>query len=306
MTEQEPIINPELPICDAHHHLWDRLGDRYLVEEFLRDTGGGHNIVSSVFVGCKTMYRTDGPPEMAPVGETEFIERTTAPMQTTKTRVAAGIVGNADLRLGDAVAPVLEAHIAAGKGRFRGIRLGGNWKVNPKWREGFKHLRKYGLSFDAFNAGTLAEVAELARAFPDTTIILNHVGGVLGIGPFAPNRDELLPAWRRGIQELSTYPNAVVKFGGLGMATFGFGWAGRPNPPDSQEMAKAIAPYFMDCVESFGADRCIFESNFPPDRVSYSYTTLWNAFKRIVKDFSPDEQSALFYDNAVRVYRLTD
>ncbi|RJQ37928.1 MAG: amidohydrolase [Dehalococcoidia bacterium] len=306
MTEQEQIINPEQPICDAHHHLWDRPGDRYLVEEFLRETIGGHNIVKSVFVGCKTMYRQDGPPEMSPVGETEFIERITAPTRTGKTKVAAGIVGTADLTLGAAVAPVLEAHIAAGKGRFRGIRVIGNWKVNPKWREGFNYLEKYGLSFDAFNTGTLSEVAELARTFPDTTIILNHIGGVLPIGPFAPDHERMVAEWRRGIEELSSCPNAVIKFGGLGMRTFGFGWAERETKPDSIEMAKIVKPYFMDCVENFGADRCLFESNFPPDRVSYSYTVLWNAFKRITKDFSPDEQAALFCSNAARVYRLGD
>ena len=308
MLEHEEIVNPDLPICDAHHHLWDRPNDRYLVEEFLQDTGVGHHIVKSVFVQCKTMYRQDGPPEMQPVGETEFIERITAPAlsgQQRITRVAAGIVSFADLTLGVAVAPVLEAHLIAGKGRFRGIRMIGKWKVNPKWREGFACLEKYGLTFDAFNTGTFTEVAELARAFPATTIILNHIGGVLGIGPFSPKRDDVLAEWRYGISVLADCSNVVIKLGGLGMSSFGFGWAERTTKPDSVELAQAITPYYLECIEKLGIRRCMFESNFPVDRVSYSYTVMWNAFKRIVHNFSVNEQSALFHDTAVRVYRLT-
>lgn len=303
MKDKEQIINPGLPICDAHHHLWDRPGDRYLVEEFLKDTGGGHRIAKSVFIGCKTMYRQDGPPKMQPVGETEFIERITAPAQKSATKVAAGIVSFADLSLGAAVAPVLEAHVAAGKRRFRGIRTS-RPQGNPKWREGFACLEKYNLSFDAWQTGTLAEVADLAKAFPATTIILNHLGGPFGIGPVSEKRDEVISEWRRGLAALAACPNVVIKLGGLGMRSFGFGWAERPTPADSVELARRMAPYYLECIEKLGTGRCLFESNFPVDRVSYSYTAMWNAFKRIVKDFSPYEQSALFFDNAVRVYRL--
>jgi predicted TIM-barrel fold metal-dependent hydrolase len=303
MTDKEAIINPNLPICDAHHHLWDRPDNRYLVEDFLRDTGSGHRIVSSVFIGCKTMYRRDGPPELQPVGETEFIERITAPTQNSETKVAAGIVGFADLALGEAVAPVLEAHIVAGKGRFRGIRSN-KWLGNPKWLEGFSCLGRYNLSFDAWQTGSLTEVADLARVFPNTTIILNHIGGAFGIGPFSENRKEVLDEWRRGMTALAECHNVVVKLGGLGMGSFGFGWAGRENPPDPVEIAKAIAPYCLECIKKFGTSRCMFESNFPVDRVSYSYDVIWNAFKLVVKGFSPGEQSALFYENARGVYHL--
>ncbi|MFA5315908.1 MAG: amidohydrolase family protein [Dehalococcoidales bacterium] len=305
--ENEEILNPDLPICDAHHHLWDRPNDRYLVREFLRDTGSGHNIVKTVFVGCKTMYRQDGPVEMRPVGETEFIERITAKnlsSQQGTIQVAAGIIGFADLTLGMAIEPVLEAHITAGKGRFLGIRMVGKWKTNPKWREGFACLGKYGLNFDAFNIGTFAEVAELAGAFPATTIILNHIGGVLGIGPFSSERDDMIAKWRHGISLLPEHPNIFIKLGGLGMASFGFGWAERTTKPNSIEIARTIAPYYLECIEKFGTKRCMFESNFPVDRISYSYNSIWNAFKLIVKDFSPDEQSDLLHNTAVRAYRL--
>ncbi|MFH0941475.1 MAG: amidohydrolase family protein [Chloroflexota bacterium] len=308
LNQEETPINPDQPICDAHHHLWDRPNDRYLVEEFLKDTGGGHRIVKTVFVGCKTMYRPDGPPEMQPTGETEFIEQITAPLQNGRggtTEVAAGMVSFADLSLGAAVAPVLEAHIAAGKGRFRGIRTN-RPRGNPKWREGFACLEKYGLSFDAWQTGTLAEVADLAKAFPATTIILNHIGGPFGIGPMSAKRDEVLGEWRRGLTALAGCPNVVIKLGGLGMRSFGFGWAERPSPPGSVELARAMAPYYLECIEKLGTSRCMFESNFPVDRVSYSYAVMWNAFKRLVKDFSKGEQSALFCDTAVRVYRLAE
>lgn len=304
MLRPEEPINPDLPICDAHHHLWDRPDDRYLVEEFLRDTSGGHRIVKTVFVGCKTMYRPDGPQEMQPVGETEFIARITDPSQEGRTRVAAGIVSFANLNLGAAVAPVLEAHLAAGKGRFRGIRTS-KPLADRKWREGFACLEKYGLSFDAWQTHQLTGVADLAKAFPATTIILNHIGGPFGIGPLSEQHEEMITEWQRGITALANCPNVFIKLGGLGMRSFGFGWHGRKNPPSSVELARSMAPYYLWCIEKFGVDRCVFESNFPVDKLSYSYNVMWNAFKRIVEDFSVNDQLALFHDTAVKAYRLT-
>lgn len=252
------------------------------------------------------MYRQEGPLDMQPVGETEFIERITARTQNQNgtTRVAAGIVSFADLGLGTAVAPVLEAHIAAGKGRFRGIRSN-RPQGNPKWRDGFACLEKYGLSFDSWQTGTLTEIADIAKAFPATTIILNHIGGPFGIGPLSSKRDEVVSEWHRGLASLAHYPNVLVKLGGLGMRSFGFGWHEQTEPPTPDEMARTMAPYYLECIEKFGPGRCMFESNFPVDRVSYSYSALWSAFKLIVKDLSPDEQSALLHDTAARAYRLT-
>jgi predicted TIM-barrel fold metal-dependent hydrolase len=326
---EEPI-DPELPICDPHHHLWDWPtrrdfpGSRYLLEELLQDIGDGHNIVKTVFVQCGSMYRAEGPEEMRPVGETEFVQGVAARSasgQYGTTRVAAGIVSHADLTLGAAVATVLEAHIAASGNRFRGIRHMTAWDATPaiasfagtptllldsRFREGFACLRKYGLSFDAWlYHPQLTQLVDLARAFPDTVIILNHIGGPLGIGPYAESREEEYQQWRNGIAELSTCPNVVVKLGGLGMPAAGLGLNERTPPPDSAELAKVMKPYYHFCIEQFGANRCMFESNFPVDKVSYPYTVMWNAFKRISKDFSREDRAALFHGTAVRVYRLT-
>ena len=328
----EEIIEPDLPICDPHHHLWDRAAredrprDTYLLEELLQDIGDDHNIVKTVFVDCRSMYRQGGPEEMRCVGETEFVQGIAAQSasgQYGTTRVAAGIVSHADLTLGAAVAPVLEAHIAASVNRFRGIRHSTVWDDSPeitrymspprwllsdsKFREGFGYLQKYGLSFDAWlYHHQITELADLARAFPDTTIILDHIGGLIGIGPYAGKREEIFQQWKSSIAEISTCPNVVVKVGGLGMPVCGFGWDERTLPPDSTELAEATAPYYLWCIEKFGVNRCMFESNFPVDKASYSYTVMWNAFKRITEDFSPTEKAALFHDTAVRVYRLYD
>ncbi len=323
LTKEDPI-DPELPICDPHHHLWERPGNRYVLDELLQDTGGGHNIVRTVFVECRSLYRKDGAPEMRPVGETEFVQGIAAQSasgQYGETAVAAGIVGFADLTLGAAVAPVLEAQLAASLNRFRGIRHSNAWDasseissyrspprgllLDPGFREGFARLQEYGLSFDAWlYHPQLLELEDLAKAFPGTTIILDHIGGPLGIGPYAGKREEILPEWQRGIAALGARPNVVVKLGGLGMPVCGFGWHERATPPGSTELAEAMAPYYRYCIEQFGVDRCMFESNFPVDRVAYSYTVMWNAFKRIAEGFSPDERAALFHDTAARVYRL--
>ncbi|MBI4282866.1 MAG: amidohydrolase family protein [Chloroflexi bacterium] len=324
LTIEEPL-DPALPICDTHHHLWDRPGaPRYLFEELLQDISGGHNIVKTVFVDSRSMYRQEGPEEMMPVGEVEFVQGVAAQSasgQYGKARVAAGIVGFVDLTLGKAVAPVIEALMVAGRNRFRGIRNMSAWDASadivsppnsrrgllsqPKFREGFPYLREYGLSFDAFlYHPQLSELVDLARAFPDIPIILNHIGGLLRIGPYAGKREEVFQQWQRGIAEAAACPNVVVKLGGLGAPRAGFDWHERTKPPGSAELAEAMAPYLLWCIEQFGVDRCMFESNFPPDRVSYSYTVLWNAFKRVTKGFSAEERAALFYDTAMKVYRL--
>jgi predicted TIM-barrel fold metal-dependent hydrolase len=323
LTIEEPI-EPELPICDPHHHLWDRPNDRYLLEDLLQDTGGGHRIVKTVFVECLSMYRKDGPKEMQPVGEIEFVQAIAEQNKGGphgQTDVAAGIVGFADLTIGDAVIPVLEAHIAASESRFRGIRYISTWDaspdiistrkppqgllLDPKFREGFACLKKYDLSFDAWlYHPQLMELVDLARAFPDITIILNHIGGPLGTGPYAGKRAEVFQDWQRGIAALATCHNVAVKLGGLGMPRNGFGWHERTIPPASAELAEAMGPYYRYCIEQFGPDRCMFESNFPVDKISYSYSVLWNAFKRISEGFSPQERGALFHDTAVKIYRL--
>lgn len=325
LTREDPI-DPDLPIIDPHHHFWDYPTSRYLLEELLEDTGSGHTIAHTVFVECLSMYRPDGPVALRPVGETEFVRDVTAAKGAVPggpTQVAGGIVGFADLTLGEAVAPILEAHIEAGDGRFRGVRHAVAWHpdetihnahthppekllLDPDFRRGFALLRKYDLSFDAWlYHPQLMELVDLARAFPDTVIILDHAGTPLGLGPYAGRQAAVFQSWRRGIDAVAACENVVVKLGGLGMKVCGFGWYKQEKPPTSKALAEATAPYYHYCIERFGAERCMFESNFPVDKPSYSYGVLWNAFKRMASGFTPTERNALFHDTAARVYGLT-
>lgn len=325
LTDEEPI-DPEIPICDPHHHMGVSPMIRYLLDDLMKDIGGGHNVVKTVFMESGPgMYKTDGPSEMQPVGETEFMEGIAIQSASGlygPTKVASGIIGHADLRLGSAIGSVLEAHVAASRNRFRGVRHSTPWYsgaknlymnspqgllLDSKFREGFGCLQRYGLSFDAWlYHPQLSELVDLANSFPSISIILDHIGGPMAIGPYAGKRDEVFSQWKRSITDLSHCPNVVVKLGGLGMPLCGFGWNERTSPPNSTELAKAMAPYFNWCIDQFGVDRCMFESNFPVDKVSYSYTVLWNAFKRMSKGFSPAEKASLFHGTAVRVYRLSD
>jgi predicted TIM-barrel fold metal-dependent hydrolase len=325
----EPALEPELPICDPHHHLWDRqparVAPRYLLDEILDDVGAGHNVVSTVFIECGAMYRPDGPQALRPVGETEFVNGIAAMSASGlygPTRVAAGIVGTADLRLGAAVGEVLDAHLAAGGGRFRGIRRAAAWDADPAvpshrtlpgpglfaredFRAGFAQLARRQLTFEAWcYHPQLPDVTALARAFPDTTIILNHFGGPLGVGPYAGKADDVHAQWRVHLADLATCANVVAKLGGINMEMNGFGWHERRRPPGSQELAEATRRYYDFTLEKFGPRRCMFESNFPVDKASCSYTVLWNTFKRLAAGYSASEKAALFHDTAARVYRL--
>lgn len=321
---QEPILEPALPICDPHHHLWDRDGSRYLLHELLADLGSGHNVVSTVFIECSAMYRAGGPEALRPVGETEFVNGVAAMSASGgygPIRACAGIVGFADLLLGDAVVEVLEAHLAASS-RFRGIRHAAgfdpssevrNSHTNPPaglygrddFRRGFARLAALGLSFEAWQYHhQLPEVTELARAFPDTTIILNHFSGPLGIGPYEGQAEAIFARWREDLAELARCPNVVAKLGGLVMPINGFGFHKRREPPTSEELAAATGNWYRHALECFGVDRCMFESNFPVDKASCSYAVLWNSFKRLTAAFSASEKAELFRATAERVYRI--
>lgn len=344
-TAREPILEPTLPIVDPHHHLWDRrallptlppprhgfeqvlrLAPRYLLDELLADMTSGHNVVATVYMECGAFYRADGPPEMKPVGETEFVNGVAA-MSASGTygdaRACAGIVGHADCRLGDGVRPVLEAQLAAGGGRFRGIRQSCSWDADPEvlgplnrqpggglyatpeFRAGFKHLAPLGLSFDAWLLEPqLPDLIDLARTFPETTIVLDHVGTPLGIGSYTGRREERFGVWRNSIRELAACENVNVKLGGLAMPFCGFDSCLSSPPASSEQLAREWGPYVMTCIEAFGADRCMFESNFPVDLVSCTYDVLWNALKRIAAGCSAVEKTALFSGTATRVYRL--
>jgi predicted TIM-barrel fold metal-dependent hydrolase len=339
-----------LPIIDPHHHLWFRPATmlamleqqenlttrllmptfrrhaRYLLDEFLADIATGHNIRATVFVEVHAMYRATGPEAMQSVGEVEFANGVAAMAASGvfgDVAVCAGIVGSVDLRLGAAAEAVLQAHVQAGGGRYRGIRakavvydddpgvLGQNFGGTPhllldaNFRAGFRHLAPLGLSYDAWQLEyQLAELVDLARTFPDTQIIVNHVGGLFGVGRYRNRTQERFVQWRDNIQALAQCANVTIKLGGLGMPTAGLGSASPVSPRGSAELASDWRPYIETCIEAFGANRCMFESNFPVDAATTSYPVLWNAFKRIVSGASLAEKTALFSGTAQRVYKL--
>jgi predicted TIM-barrel fold metal-dependent hydrolase len=327
---QEETLEPALAICDPHHHLWEfrkeRAAHRYLLPELLADVNAGHNVVSTVFIECGAMYRKDGPEHLRVVGETEFVNGIAAMSASGlygKARICAGIVGTTDLRQGaKVVGEVLDAHLRAGGGRFRGIRDQGTWDasaaiangrgvagphefLDAKFREGFAELGPRKLSFEGWcYHPQIGELAALADAFPDTAIVLNHFGGPLGIGPYAGKQDEIFPAWQKSIADIAQRQNVVAKLGGINMELNGFGWHEKPRPPSSEELMRATKRYYEHTIECFGPDRCLFESNFPVDMVTCSYNVLWNSFKRLTANYSAGEKASLYHDTAHRVYRL--
>jgi len=326
----EPTLEPELPICDPHHHFWDYRTERlpyqrYLLHELAADIHSGHNVRSTVFIEARAMYRADEPQEMRPVGEVEFVQGLAAASASGlygPGRAAAAIVGHANLNLGERVAPVLDALQAASPNRFRGIRHSVTWDPHPEventaahkkerqlasdqFRAGARLLARKGLSFDAWLFfPQLPELADFAKALPDLTIILNHIGGLLRVGPYAKRDNEVLAIWRSGIAAVAACPNVTVKLGGIGMPRTGFDWHSRKTPIGSEELAESMAPLMKYCIEQFGPNRCMFESNFPVDKVSYSYNVLYNAFKRLSTGYSAAERAAMFHDTATRIYRI--
>ena len=321
----EEIIEPDLPIVDPHHHIWDRPGWRYMIDELAADLNSGHNISATVFVQCRSMHRIDGPIEMTPIGETEFVNGVAAIGASGlygDQRMCAGIVGHADLSLGEAVRPVLEAHIAAGGGRFRGIRHISSWDPDPKlmnpnypvpknllsqsnFRKGFSELQNHDLSFDAWlYHPQIPELTKLAQDFPETSIILDHCGGPLGIAGYKDKTNEVFAQWAYSIKELSSCPNVTIKIGGLGMRINGYDFHENENPPSSDRLAEAWRPYIETCIELFGTNRCMFESNFPVDKGSYSYPIYWNSCKKLARGTSDTEKFNLFSGTAARIYRI--
>ena len=321
----EAVIDPERPIVDPHHHLWDRGGLRYMIEELSTDIASGHNIIATVYVEARSMYRAGGPEEFRPVNEVEFANGAAAMSASGgygPALICAGIIGHANLLLGDRVKAVLEAEIVAGQGRFRGIRHSSAYDADPDiaymyatrpkgllldttYRQGFACLAPLGLTFDAWLFHPqLSEFVDLARAFPNTRIVLDHCGGPVGLGRFAGRRQETFPVWKASIQEVAKCPNVVVKLGGLAMRLLGFDFHERAKPPSSEQAAAAWRPYIETCIEAFGPQRCMFESNFPPDKGQCSYQVIFNAFKRLAAQYSEAEKTALFSKTATDVYRL--
>ena len=329
LTTEAPL-EPDLPICDPHHHFWDMRTERiphqrYLLHELLDDIQSGHNVRTTVFIEARAMYRADGPDELKPVGEVEFVQGLAAASASGvygPSRADAAIVGHANLNLGADVQRVLEALQAASPNRFRGIRHSVTWDPNPEVENTAAHRTPGQLASDNFRAGArvlarmgfslegwlyfpqLPELAEFAKAVPDLPIVLNHIGGLMRVGPYANREDEVLETWRKGIAAVAACPNVTVKLGGIGMPRTGFGWDQRAKPIGSEELAAQMKPWIEYCIEQFGPSRGMFESNFPVDKVSYSYNVLYNAFKRLSSGYSPTERAAMFHDTATRVYRI--
>ena len=318
----EEVLEPSLPIVDAHHHFYERPGWTYLADDYLADARSGHNIVASVYMQAQTRYRPDGPVALRPVGETEFVTAVAEKHAAVPPQVAQGIVGHVDLRLGPEVRGVLEAHIQVGQGRFKGVRHLSTWDadaslVNPlsaapkglladkSYRQGVEQLSALGLSYDAWLFfHQLPELFELARSVPDTPVVINHCGGIVRIGAYEELRPAVFDTWLQGMRQVAQLPNVFVKLGGLGMRINGFEFEKRATPPSSRQLVETWRPWMEPCIELFGADRCMFESNFPVDKGSYSYATCWNAFKRLTFSAGADERRALFEGTASRVYRL--
>lgn len=320
----EDVIDPGQPIVDPHHHFWDRHG-AYLVPQLLQDLGAGHDIRGTVYVECGFMYRADGDPRFASVGEVEYVNGIAAAFASGyhgPARACAGIVGRVDLTLGEAAEEVIHACMARAPDRFRGIRNMAAWDpspqvntamhppprdlfVDPRFRAGFAKLAPLKLTFDAWcYHPQLPQVIDLADAFPDTRIVVDHMGGRVGIGPYAARGDEVFREWKASIQALARRANVLVKLGGLGMRMSGFPFIDRDQPPTSAELAEAWGPYVETCIEAFGPSRAMFESNFPPDKAGCSARVLWNTFKRIVAGYSKSERADLFAGTAIRTYRL--
>ncbi|MFN0090273.1 MAG: amidohydrolase family protein [Acidimicrobiales bacterium] len=319
----EAALEPDLPICDPHHHLWldkGHTGWPYTLEDLHADTGSGHNVVRTVFLECGAEYRQSGPKELRPVGETEFVAELAERSAAGGGAEIAGIMGTANLLLGDAVEEVMAAHEAAGRGRFRGVRFIAAYNEHPplavgagpglmqdeRYLAGVRKVGALGYTYDAFcYHPQIPELVEVARACPDVTIVADHLCGPIGVGPFKDKRVEVLAAWRPAMAQLASCPNVVLKLGGIGMPMFGIRWDRQDKPPTSEELAAPWRDEIRFCIEQFGPDRCMFESNFPVDKRGCSYTVLWNAFKRIAADCSPAEKRDLFHDTAARAYRLT-
>ena len=322
----EEVVDPDRRIVDPHHHLWEISDADYVLEHLWADTGSGHRVEKTVFVECRASYRTGGPEHLRPIGETGFVADIAEASAAGPGPRIAGIVAYADLRLGAAgdgrLDEVLDAHDEAGRGLFRGIRhpiscpefpdtllipgrAPAGLAADEAFRAGVRRLGERGLTYDSWHYHVqLPEFTDLCRAAPDTTIVLDHFGTPLGVGPYEGRREEIFARWKADLAELARCPNVVAKLGGLAMPDNGFGWHDAERPPTSEEVVAAHRPYFLHAIERFGPDRCMFESNFPVDRLSLSYRVLFNAFKKMVADFSDAEQDAMFSGTAERVYRL--
>lgn len=319
---EEDVVDPGREIIDPHHHLWDQDGLTYTLKQLHADTGSGHNITKTIFIECGASYRPDGPEHLKPVGETEFVAlNASRSAEKTGTCTIMGIVAHADLSHA-MLDETIEGHQVAGDTLFKGIRHAGAWDENPQdllipppapkglfadqdFRRGVKKLADYGLSYDSWHYHHQnREFRDLAAACPDTVMILDHFGTPLGVGVYAGKRDEIFETWKKDIAAIAECPNVYAKLGGLAMPDNGFGWFGRNIPPSSDEFVAAQERYYHHTIDCFGPDRCMFESNYPVDKVSIGYRVLWNGLKKMASRYSETEQEAMFKATAAKVYRL--
>jgi L-fuconolactonase len=302
----EGVLEQDLPICDAHHHLWEYPGNVYLGEDLIEDIDR-HNIVQTVVVEAWARnMRSQG--KMKEPAEETALAVAVSKRTPGRTQIAAGIVGYADLMAGKAVDAVIESHISAGQGRFRGIRSPGSVLTDAKFLEGCAVIEKHSLALDVVVRGQqMLELAGLAAKYPEMPIIINHLGLLPMRHPNQNPPGEIgghdIEPWKEGIAEIAGCENLYMKLGGLGMDLASAGWQ-KPTSPNSAELAQIMKPWYFYCIEQFGADRCMLESNFPVDRRSFSYNVHWNAAKRLTIDLSPAERNWLFYATAAKAYRL--
>ncbi|MEM7099410.1 MAG: amidohydrolase family protein [Pseudomonadota bacterium] len=319
---REAIIDPDREIVDPHHHLWSRPTWEYELKELWADTSDGHNVVQTVYLECGSSYYPDGPEELMSVGETVYVANIAKASQEDPNQASiAGIVAQADLRHPD-LDRILAAHLEASDQLFRGIRHSGACDPHPEaltipgrapadlytqeeFRRGVRRLGELGYSYDTWHYHHQnAAFCELAKACPETPMILDHFGTPLGVGPYAGKREEIFDAWRKDIEAIASCPNVNAKLGGLAMPDNGFGWNNNDRPPSSDEFVEHQARYYHHAIGCFGPERCMFESNFPVDRLSLSYHVLWNGLKKIAARYDDHAQQLIFSGTARRVYRL--
>ena len=318
----EPTIDPERIIVDPHHHLWNRPDWNYVLEHLWADTDTGHNVTKTVFLECRSNYSETGQEYLKPVGETTFVEAIATASREGIGSEIAGIVAHANLASVH-LDEILDAHKEAANGLLRGIRHSIARDTKPEalsipgrapeglssdedFRRGLNRLGQRGLTYESWlYHHQILDFRDMAKATPNTTFVLDHFGTPLGVGAYSGQREKIFEIWREDIAALSDCPNVVAKLGGLAMPDNGFGWEHRKLPPSSDEFVEEQARYYHHTIQCFGADRCMFESNFPVDRISISYHTLWNGLKKIAAEYREDEQTALFSGTANRVYTLS-
>ena len=318
----EEIVDPEREIVDPHHHLWNRGGPGYMLEDLWADTESGHNVVQTIFIECRAFYDMDAPDELRSVGETETVAAICKESEEAPEKAhVAGIVAHADLARED-LGRILDAHLAAGGDYLVGFRHSGALDAEPEFlhipgrgykgqytdpafQEGVRLLGERGLTYDTWHYHTQTDdYLALARSAPETVMILDHFSTPLGVGRFAGQREEIFPKWQKDMEALAKCPNVRAKLGGLLMPDNGWDWHKREFPPSSDEFVEAQAKWYHHMIDLFGPERCMFESNFPVDRTGISYPVLWNALKKIAADYDENAQAEMFAGTARRVYGL--